>query len=226
MPAIPITIGHQRFPSKVKAEEACKAILYRYEIGEIVARREDHDFLCAVLQLHPRAREKIGAGIVRFEIRRNPQYPSRRSIYLVRTDGSETEFGYNKCLNPPTLEKEVTAALRHTIGEQIIEFVRRVFGSGQPVRCAATGVEIHDPTDAHVDHAPPTFLDLVETFVAAHGGWSSFTLSRADGQVGARLTDPALASEWAAYHRQRAKIQVVTIKANLSDLKKARRGSP
>ena len=208
------------------AEHACQAILYRYEIGDIVTDRGDHVFLNAVLSRHPRARDKIRCGVLRFEIRQNLQYPGQRSIFLIRMDGSDTDFGYRKCLKPPTMEQEVTAALRHAISDQIVDFVKRAFGSDKPVNCAVTGVVMKSYAEAHVDHAPPTFLDLAETFVAEQGGWTRFALSRADRQVGARLADAALAAEWAAYHRRRAELRLVTINANLSVLKKRRAEQP
>lgn len=226
MPAIPLTIGDKIFASKTAADDACKAILHRYPIGDIVSDGADHAFLWDVLMLHPRADEKVGVGIVRFEVRRNPKYPSRRSFFLIRTDGSETDFGYGKCLDPPSPEREVDATLRHLVTDQIQDFLRRAFSAQQIVHCAASGVVIAHPNDAHVDHAPPTFFELVARFIVDAGGPSRFTLARADGQIGARLADDALAARWLEFHRQNAKLQVVTIKANLSDLRRRRPRTP
>jgi hypothetical protein len=55
-----------------------------------------HSFLVALVSRHPRAGEKIGVGIRHFTV--EPTLHRTRCFYLTRTDGTETDFSYFKCV--------------------------------------------------------------------------------------------------------------------------------
>ena len=95
-------VGSRTFLLKKDAEDACREVLYRYAPGDRVTDPADEQFLLDLLELHPQRDDKIGRGIDHFEIRTNPKFVKQRSFYLVRIDGSETDFSFVKCLRPPT----------------------------------------------------------------------------------------------------------------------------
>jgi hypothetical protein len=215
-------IGAREYPTKTAAQEAIQEVLYRYQPGETVERPEDQEFLADLVQNHPDPASKIGVGIARFEVRRNLKTPG---FWIVRTDGSETDFSFVKCLRPPTLEQLVRTALRRSVDEQIWQFRDQALGGGLVV-CSVSGDPI-DRATCHVDHFDPTFSDLVDAYVAAHGGYEAFQIAEtADGAFGRRLSDPQVEADWRAYHKANANLRLVSIRANLSLLRRhAREGS-
>ncbi|MFP5210842.1 MAG: DCL family protein [Acidobacteriota bacterium] len=55
-----------------------------------------HSFLCALLVRHPRATEKIGAGIHHFTV--EPAAHGTICFYLTRVDGTRDDFATGKCV--------------------------------------------------------------------------------------------------------------------------------
>lgn len=92
-------INGQFFKTKDAIRKKMREILYAYPVGAKV-NDEDSAFLLEMLHNHPKAIEKIGCGIEAFEVRQETSIS--RCLYLVRIDGTAENFGYKKCLNPPT----------------------------------------------------------------------------------------------------------------------------
>jgi hypothetical protein len=215
----PTLVGSRTFALKKDAEEACRTILYRYRPGERVVDPADERFLLDLLELHPERDSKIGCGIASFEVRSNPRFVKQRSFYLIRTDGSETDFSFVKCLTPPTHRQLVLAAMRQEIFPQIFEFADRAYGSASELPCAITGSMVSRDA-AHVDHSAPTFIELAQEFVAEHGGWDEFGISRSDGSIGVQLENSDLAKSWREHHRANCRLRIVSVEANLSLLRR------
>lgn len=60
-----IEIGPHQFPTREAAKAHIRSVLARYAPGELV-EGEDHETLTELTLRHPRAAEKVGAGIDRF----------------------------------------------------------------------------------------------------------------------------------------------------------------
>lgn len=219
MSRIPIVVGIRPFTQKSEAVEACREILYRYQLGERITRSADEQFLLDLLDLHPMRDDKIGCGIAHFEVRVNPRFVRQRTFYLVRVDGSETDFSFKKCLSPPTHRKLVLDAMRHEVVPQVFEFAERMYGAGYPVLCAITECVV-ERADAHVDHDSPTFLELANRFAVKHGGWEAIDIARADRSIGVQLGRGDQANAWREYHRAHARLRIVCVEANLSLLRR------
>ncbi|MBN1170874.1 MAG: DCL family protein [Micromonosporaceae bacterium] len=217
--AKPIVIAGRGFPTKKAAEDACREILYGYAVGQPVSNSEHVDLLQALLMRHPHSDEKTGCGIVRFEVRQNPQFPSQRTLFLVRADGSETDFSFLKCITQPTQRHRVLDALRIAVAPQVIDVARRAFSSGNPVLCALTGQPLASFSEAHVDHGNPTFLQIAVNFASSQGGWEYIPLDRSDGMIGEELAHATQLRAWTQFHARCARLRVVSINANLSILR-------
>ncbi|MCZ4117901.1 DCL family protein [Streptomyces sp. H39-S7] len=218
--AKPIFIGNVQFPTKVAALEACRAALHRYPLGGEVTESCDKELLIGLVQMHRDPPSKIGAGIQRFEVRPNPDNARNRSFFIIRVDGTETDFSYTKLIQPPTQRQLVERAMRRIVAPQVIEFVGSEFHRQTVVKCPITGAMMDSPTEAHVDHYDPEFAVLAMRFAEAHDGWEAFELLSVDGQIGQRFQDERLCAAWYDYHKQHAKLRVVTKLANLSLLRR------
>jgi hypothetical protein len=198
-----------------------------YEDGERLCRA-DLGFMLELLAQHPSAHQKQGVGVVAMEVRRNPVYPQSRGFWLIRADGSSTDFSFYECLRETPHMERFHRALRVAIEPDIQGYCRAFFAArhGMPYYCPYTR-ELVELKGSHVDHqAPDTFKALVQRFIADEG------LDVARVQVNGKaednvlqdtLADMNLAQRWIAFHRYHAKLQVVSRTANLSLLK--RRGS-
>ncbi len=94
----PMLIGVRTFALKRDAEDACREILYRYHPGDRISEPADEQFLLDLLDLHPQRDSKLGGGVAYFEVRTNPKFVRQKSFYLIRVDGSETDFSFVKCV--------------------------------------------------------------------------------------------------------------------------------
>jgi hypothetical protein len=205
------TLGGLTYRTQADVATACKNLL-RWYPGTTLDERATA-FLTDLLAMHPDAEQKIGVGIDHFEIRKNRGFPSN-GFYLVRVDGSETDFSYRKCLCPPTDWGRAMAALRYAVEPQIRRFVLLAFRDG-PVVCELSGVLMRSPSEAEVDHGFESFAELAAKFVELEGGLDVIELApQIDGKIGARMADTAQRERWREYHEQHAFLNVVAPSAN------------
>ncbi|RIV85959.1 DCL family protein [Aurantiacibacter zhengii] len=95
MPAKPLTIGKHHFARKGDAQNFFREMLYRYDLADKVSQ-EDETVLRLLLDRHPEASEKIGAGVDSFSIR-SADFGTR-CFWINRVDGSTEKFSFKACL--------------------------------------------------------------------------------------------------------------------------------
>ena len=213
-------INGEVFTTKKSVEERVKCILYSYAGGQELSQ-DDFDFISDLLTLHDGYEQKRGCGIESIFIRSNPVYRIP-GFWIRRIDGTETDFSYLKCLRPSSKRREFEQALRAAVAPDIQQFRIDFFSRG-PSRCPFTGESLTF-ANAHVDHAAPyTFKSLVDSFIDTY----VYDFDRVeilgkgvDGVIQRTLADDGLMDSWIAYHRQWAKLRVVSRTANLSLLKR------
>lgn len=91
----PITIGDKSFKTQSEANAFIKEVLNSQPLKTPIP--EPHDsFLRSLLALHPRATEKIGAGVKHFTV--EPAMHGTRCFYITRVDGTRDDFSTGKCV--------------------------------------------------------------------------------------------------------------------------------
>ncbi|MFJ2736068.1 DCL family protein [Streptomyces sp. NPDC087317] len=220
-----ITIGATRYPTKEAVRDVCRGIVQRYGIGGDVTGSDDDGFLRHLLERHPEYDLKRGAGVAHFRVIAHTDY-GRRSVglALVRLDGEVADFSWNACLTPLSHRTQVLAALRHAIADQVASARDAALNSMQPLVCSVTGAPIPSAVELHIDHAPPTFLDLAEKFIAGNGGVDAFRIlpDSGAGVSYTELEDKVLEGRWQDHHQERAVLRPVLKRVNLSDLRRKR----
>jgi hypothetical protein len=211
-------IGSRTFSTRKAAGDAVREILYRYNIGDMVSQSADEELLVGLIHLHADAAMKIGSGINHFEIQK--VYNSR-GFLLCRTDDSKTDFSYLKCLRTPTDDEVVRHALRAAIAYQIIEFKNRAFKGREQIECPISG-DMVNKENCHVDHDHPSFISLADDYASLAGGYGAIRrkMSSCDGMIGQRIDDRDLVSQWEDFHFGKANLRIVSIRANLSLLRR------
>ena len=188
--------------------------------------REAYRFLIAFLRRHPDAEAKIGCGIAWFFVRTNncDGFLSR-GWWLHRTDGTEVHFKENDCITLPKGRTSVMKTCRDAVVLQIRAFrdqERRRLGLF--MACPITGEKVFTGL-AHVDHAPPVFEQLVETWMNEEG--LAFEEVKFDvSGPGGGFADKDLEKRWKAFHYRHAELRLISEKANLSFLRRRRPDCP
>jgi hypothetical protein len=174
---------------------------------------EDDAFLRELIKRHPDAPAKIGVGIDHFEIRENAFY-KQNVFWLIRTDGSETDFSYRRCVSGAEVSHraQVLATMRTAISDQIIDYKRHALTPD--ARCSLTGAPLDEAT-VHIDHDPP-FIEIARAFLDDVGGVEAIELTPSeDGSIGRSFLNPLMAQRWSDFHRTRATLFLTTAEANM-----------
>ena len=93
--AKPHTIGSHTFDTQAAAVAFIQEVLYRNPLLEPI-KGDDHAFLLELLKKHPRAAEKIGAGVKEFTVEKAKG--GTQCFYITRVDGSRSDFSFMNCL--------------------------------------------------------------------------------------------------------------------------------
>ena len=215
----PYLVGSHAFRTKKDAEVFVQSILNRQPLGQELDS-DDLTFVLALLELHPKAAEKVGVGVAGIAVVSEPTWGTRH-FEVVRTDGSTTDFSFMKCLYPATKLRLFKQACRHAVADDIIEFRHRAFDAADDaghIVCPILGVPV-TRLEAHVDHEPPrTFDELVQEFIQREqiDIDEVAVTGLGDGELRKGLADSELEDRWRQFHRMNAHLRVVSAKANLS----------
>lgn len=198
--------------TKKELQQHFSKILQGATVGERLEAH--HGELIDLLRRHPSADEKIGAGVLYFYVDTIPPYGSR-GFACVRVDGTKADFSYRKCLDGEPKRKALTTrAFRNEVFEQINSFKHGSLATGLAT-CAATGKKV-DWADADVDHAPPTtFAKLMRDFLVGESlSPEDIDVFTTDGGVTFCVRDELLRDRWREYHREHAKLRILSKKAH------------
>ncbi len=210
----PITISDQTFPTKEAAKTYIQRLMKKYPDDSILDLPV-FEFVFDLLRRHPSLPKKLGCGVAKFTVRRVPPWYRNRAFYIIRNDGTGTEFSFMECLSPRPHAIRFQNACRTAIADQIVEFVERSFALDECVQCAITGAPLTRKA-CHVDHDPP-FRNLVRQFIETEK--IVIDEVRIDGEADNVTTDyfgdSLLAKRFSAFHRDHAKLRLVTSAANL-----------
>jgi hypothetical protein len=90
-----ITIADKHFETQTEANNYIKELLNSQPLNTPIP--EPHQtFLRLLLDLHPRADEKVGPGVKHFTV--EPAKGGTRCFYITRVDGTRDDFSTGKCV--------------------------------------------------------------------------------------------------------------------------------
>ncbi|XP_057993467.1 DNA-directed RNA polymerase IV subunit 1 isoform X2 [Hevea brasiliensis] len=81
-----------------RLSQALSKILNKYPVDHQL-NETDKCTLMMALHFHPRRDEKIGSGAKDIKVVNHPEYQDSRCFSLVRTDGTNEDFSYRKCVH-------------------------------------------------------------------------------------------------------------------------------
>lgn len=212
----PVELPSISFQSKTEATAFFRGMLNRYRDGQELTS-DDDAILFELLQRHPQAEEKIGAGVKLFYRDSSPNHPTS-CFHIERIDGTTTDFSYPTCISATssTLAQQFYEACRNAVSENLTRQKNALFkDAGGKMRCSKTGAMI-TIDEADYRHTIPKFREIVRDFIAENNITisSEIVTSSADMQYTTRFVDLKIKNLFVRYH---------TAKANLAMFKKHER---
>ena len=178
-------------------------MLHRYSVGDKV-NAEDGILLAQLLQRHPEAEDKIGAGVDYFYIIRNPYRPNN-AFCIQRKDDTSTEFSFYSCIKgtKPTAENYFYRACAYSVSEYLTEEKNRLLET-MPT-CPLTGQRL-TKENSEYRHTSPPLKDLIKGFATENRISIDFSLfpSDRDMQMEVKFLDPSLHFGFIDYHKRNA----------------------
>jgi hypothetical protein len=214
-------VGGERFKSKAALTERVRKILYSYPFEEEL-QPDDFAFMSSLLLRHTESTRKIGVGLAKMKVM--PGLHKTRCFFLIRIDGTESDFSFVNCINGKAPLQDLRTAMRFAVQDQSRALRDAAFSRARVLTCPITGAVITS-AEAHVDHIPPdTFERLVDRFLLEHGVDPTTVAlgGDGDGEMQCYLVDDAFRTTWTEYHRAHARLRIVSVRANLSDIRRLR----
>ena len=209
--------SHSETMNKKQKTEKCREILYKYLVGSIVADEEEVQFLLSIFENHSEWDAKRGVGIKSISIAKNMY---NKCFQLNRVDGSFTDISFTHSITNRSKLIDVKKACRTAIRELVVKFRDDNVVYGVSV-CPITN-EVLTKENTHIDHYDLTFDAMFNLWVVTHDFdylVSKLNLTE-DNSVVTCFTDADLVEDFVNFHNSKSKLRAVSIKANLSILKK------
>lgn len=210
------------FKTEKSAQEYAKNILYFGSVNSVLSE-EEFNFMYSYFEaIHHEWKLKLGKGIKSIHRVLDKVYGKYRSFEIERLDGSRTDISYIiQNIKAPNLKNDFNKALRYIVMPQILDFKKNKFNESKIHTCPFTNEEITF-NNCHVDHFNPSFDELVNFFVTENkiNNLSDVLEPSKDNQTISEISDKEIAKLFFDYHLKNANLQAVSIKANLSILKK------
>ncbi len=209
----PITLADRSFESKDDCADYFKELLHKYPVESILTG-DDHILLNELIKRHPCALQKIGCGVKAFKI---GSLVTARAFFVVRLDDSIEDFSYQKCITQPSKLSLFKKAARNTIARQVLDYKNMHYVPN--MKCPLSGMVISSTKDAHIDHHPISFDQIITDFVQMNNlDIEKIPLSSRDQlqNVGDVIGDEQIADEFYKYHKQVAKFRLIHACINLT----------
>lgn len=177
---------------------------YRPHTGEYVT-------IMAVLKQQPHYARKAAAGITGIRIGYHPTYSRTKVVYLMHTDGTESDIKYVKPYPKAPAAAQLIGALRTAIMEQVHAYkVATYTAKSRCVHCECKLTR----TNTHVDHVLK-FRDLCSAFKEKHGEHKHPLADNAESGRKFAPEDAAYEQAWQDYHREHAVYRLLCAPCNM-----------
>lgn len=216
------TINNIGFKTEKSVQEYAKNILYYGSVNSVLSEEEFNFMYSYFESIHHEWKMKLGNGIKSIHRVLDKVYGKYRSFEIERLDGSRTDISYIiQNIKAPNLKNDFNKALRYVVMPQILEFKKNKFNERKIHICPFTNEEINF-SNCHIDHFNPSFDELVNSFVTENkiNNLSDVLEPSKDNQTISEISNKHIAELFFDYHLKNANLQAVSVKANLSILKK------
>jgi len=180
----PILLDGIVYQTKTALKEAVQAYVRAAPIGEPLW----DTFPYAIFERHPDRKEKLGVGMRHIQLNTSG-WGNNRCFYVVRIDGSSIDFSWQVALKFTSSGPSLSGAAREAVYEQQIAPIAKPYSS----------LVVH--------HDGKPFVQILNEWLATLNGRMP---ALASDDFHSYLVDPADVQSWQAFHRQHAKLVLVT----------------
>lgn len=212
-----IEVGGKVFTSKSKLTNYCKYVL---NSGVDLLEGDYLEVLKGVLELHEDYDSKVGKGDFKIGIRSCPVNPRNKQFYILRADGTDTDFSYVKCINKPSKDTQMKKALRNLVIDQVREYKDEYFKKNKDskgyVICPVTKLKINKKS-SHLDHYELQFNEIVKLWLEKENiDIKNITLVKSEViDYDMIIEEEEIKESFYKFHKEHASYRVVLDKVNL-----------
>jgi hypothetical protein len=217
-----IEIAGLKFTGKKSAYTHVRNIVLAHSPGDVLTGMEDRLFR-AVVEMHPRAEEKIGIGIKRFIV--DKALCDTLGVRFIRNDGSQDDLSIKKCFygdDSPRrrVMRVMRAAVACDVAKLKAEWLEKYGHGCQPgkMRCAISKKYIRIDK-GHMDHIPPMTFEVIATTFMAHKGLTFQEIEFAESGLNKelRMKSVQLENEFRQWHANLAQMRFIANTENHLD---------
>lgn len=215
--------GGKNFKTKSTLINYCKFVLNGADKNSFL-EGEWFSVLDDVLKMHDcyegKTEGKTGGQSYKIGVRTCSINPRNRQFFVLREDGSDTDFSFYKAIQKESKESKIKKSLRASITGQTISYKDAYFAENQDrngyVVCPETNLKVKKK-DSHIDHFPKHFDAIVQEWVTKKGVTSEGLEIVPAGDNGAEweIVDKGLLQDFVDFHKEQAQYRIVLNKVNL-----------
>ena len=207
-------IGRWTFKTKKAALEAVRKVLQATKLNEPLCG-EDYEIIRALIDLHPRAIEKLQGGCRAIVVRVNKLdgMPPQRGFWIERDDGTGIDFSIYVPFQSEeqTKKSNIAWAAREAVRKSVQAYKKNYFAVTQNVSCEITGESL-SWDDAVVHHSGDwAFSKILSAWIQSRGSDPMLI----DGGITKVMVEDD-ARDFCDFHDARAILQVVHKRINSS----------
>lgn len=212
-------VGGKNFKTKTTLTNYCKYILNNADVGSVL-QGEWLAVLKDVVVMHDRFEEKVKGLDYVVGVRACNVNPRNRQFYILRCDGTDTDFSYYKAIGSSSKLRRIKEALREAIRGQMIDYKDNYFAQHSDNRgyivCPETELKMKRK-DSHLDHYPRQFEEILKDWTDIHSIKSDDLViyPAGDNTNGWLFEDQDILKSFIDFHKDVAEYRVVLNKVNL-----------
>lgn len=229
--AIPVVLPSFTWPTKKAALDDFRVLHTGgpYGVYDRITNPSCDLMLRELLDLHPDAAEKIGAGVDFFYVGKTSDgdkfnvRPDATGIWIQRVDGSQVDFSYRTAVNNHTDESDAKEGLRVAVEDRRLAY-RATRMAAVPCVSDVSGRPFASRDEAAVIYDNPSWGQLTYRFAEREGGWDKILVHSGGGGVliGSHLMNPGVHSRWLSFFDKHARLGLATLSEAASRPRPAR----
>jgi len=212
-------LGGMEYPTKKAITEHCQSILHKCQFGDCVDE-DDFCFLADVFSNHTEWKQKTSSGFDGVSVSYSAFYRTR--YFTIMCKGEEvSDISY-----PHAIKHLPSTGIRQKQPQALLDFrnaaraaIRgqiNLFRATAPAICAMTGMDLSDTRKLmHIDHKPPATFDRLVFDFCNSAQINPLLVLVKEIETVPTFLDARLAEQWSLYHRNHAKLRVLSRSANL-----------
>ena len=193
------------FKTKKALTEYVRQIISNLGCCKIGRKHEYYSLFSDLIAMHPERDEKIGVGVKRFNICKNPLTHMSNHVVITRVDKTDESLSWRYCCG--TKYNNLDSAFRNAVWRSVNKFKMN-----SVLKCTICGTT---SGEFHTDHNKVPFRDLVSSFKLTVNELPSKFDKNKKCLVKFRKEDSKFRKSWVKFHDEHCDLQILCKTCNL-----------